>query len=130
MKIIDVLQKTEYDENEIIWIFCVEDVPQKYIDTAYKIDEEYGYKYFKGSGLEIECITDNDGNLVGNYEVHLMYYFDDYETIEILNNDKEAIKCIKDFVQNIGNKLPYSDYLGQSEYADLIADIINNNIKG
>ena len=77
-----------------------------------------------------QSITDNDGNLVGNYEVHLMYYFDDYETIEILNNDKEAIKCIKDFVQNIGNKLPYSDYLGQSEYADLIADIINNNIKG
>ena len=128
MKIINVLEKTEYDENEIIWIFCVEDVPQKYIDMAYKIDEEYGY--FKGGGLEIECVTDNDGNLVGNYEVHLMYYFDDYEIIEILNNDKATIECIKDSVQNIGNKLPYSDGLGQCEYSDLIADIIKNNIKG
>ena len=128
MKIINVLQKTEHSENEIIWIFCVEDVPQKYIDMAYKIDKKYGY--FKGSGLEIECITDKNGNLVGKYEAHLMYYFDDYEIIEILNNDTETIECIKDFVQYIGNKLPYSNGLGQSEYVDLIADIINNNIKG
>lgn len=128
MKIINVLQKTEHSENEIIWIFCVEDVPQKYIDMTYKIDEEYGY--FKGSGLEIECVTDKNGNLVGKYEAHLMYYFDDYEIIEILNNDTETIECIKDFVQNIGNKLPHSNGLGQCEYSDLIADIIDNNIKG
>lgn len=127
MKIINVLQKYEDVENEIMWIFCVKDVPQKYIDMTYEIDKEYGY--FKGNGLELECVTDRNGNLVGNYKVHLMYYFDDYRIIEILNDDKETIKCIKDFVQNIGSKLPCSDDLGQSEYSDLIADIIENNIK-
>lgn len=131
MKIINVLQKSEFNKNKIIWIFCVEDIPQKYIDMAYEIDEEKGYGYFNGSGLEIECVTDKNGNLVGNYEVHLMYYFDDYVVVDILNNDKEIIKCIKDFVQNIGSKLPYSNVnLGQVDYSDLIADIINDNTKG
>ena len=57
-----------------------------------------------------------------------MYYFDDYKIIEILNNDKATIECIKDFVQNIGNKFPYSNGLGQCEYSDLIADIIKKII--
>lgn len=122
MKIIDVLQKTEslFDETETIWIFVVDDVAQKYIDMTYEIDE---CDYFKGNGLEIECVTCN-GKVVQKYEVHLQYYFDDYENIAVVNDDAEIIKCIEDFISKIGNTLPFSEGMGQLEYSEMIQGLL------
>lgn len=120
MKIVDVLQKTRDDDNDITWIFVIDEVPQKYIDMTYKMDE---CNYFNGHGLEIECITTN-GKVNQDYDVNLQYYFDDYEVVAVLNSDKEAIKCIEDFVNKIGNNLPFSEDKGQLEYSEMIQDML------
>lgn len=123
MKIVDVLQRYE-DEDEIIWTFIVDDVKKEYLDKLMQIDEDYGYiDNPKDAAIEVNCVTKN-GKVVQSYDINLQYYFDDYELIDILNGDEEAIKCIEDFVRENGDKLPNSEDMGQMEYSDVVKEIL------
>lgn len=124
MKINSINMKRIIDDETYyrMWVDAME-LPEWMHLKAKEMDEDCGYITSREKQrYEIEGYISNINNSVN--ELNLVYYFDDYETIVVFDENihKNVFVAFKEFVDKYGDKMPDNEELclGDCEYEDLI----------